>query len=42
MPPEPQLMELNIPEDIPDLIDIPEEMLLDFDGWAHSMLDYKW
>ena len=42
MHPEPELMELDIPEDIPDFIDVPEEVLLDFDAWAHSMLDYEW
>ena len=42
MPPEPELMESDIPEDIPDLIDIPEEVLSDFNAWAHSVLDYEW
>ena len=42
MPPEPQLMGIDIPEDIPDLIDVPEEILLDFDAWAHSVLDYQY
>ena len=35
---EPQLRDIDILEDIPDLIDIPEEILLDFDAWAHSVL----
>ena len=37
-----ELMELDIPEDIPDLIDVPEEVLSDFEAWTHSMLDYPW
>ena len=42
MPPEPELMELDIPENIPDLKDVPEEVLLDFDARAHSVLGYQW
>ena len=42
MPPGAEPMELDIPEDIPDLTDIPEEMLLDFDAWAHNVLHYEW
>ena len=42
MPPEPEHMNLDIPEDIPDLINIPEEILLDFESWAHSVLKYQW
>ena len=41
MPPEYELIELDIPEDIPELINVPEQMLSDFDVWAHSVLDYK-
>ena len=37
-----ELIELEIPEDILDFIDIPEKGLSDFDVWAHSMLDYPW
>ena len=33
-------MELDIPEDIPDLIDVPEDVMSDFDAWAHDMLSY--
>ena len=40
--PRNELMELDIPEDKPDLTDIPDEVLSDFDAWAHSMLDYEW
>ena len=42
IPQEPELMELDIPEDRPDLIDIPEEVLSDLDAWAHNVLDYQW
>ena len=42
MHPEHELMELDILEDMPDLIDIPEEMLSDFDTLAHSVLNYEW
>ena len=41
MPPY-ELMELYIPKDMSDLIDIPEEVLSDFDAWAHSVLDCEW
>ena len=42
MSPELENMEMNILEDIQDLINIPEEILLDFDAWAHSVLEYQW
>ena len=42
IPPQYELMELDIPDNMPDLIDILEEVLLDFDAWAHSVLDYEW
>ena len=42
MPSEPELIELDIPEDIRDLIDILGEVLSDFDAWEHSVLDYEW
>ena len=32
--------ELDIPKDILDLIDVPEEVISDFDTWAQSVLDY--
>ena len=38
MPPEPELMDIGILEDIPDLMDIPEEVVSDFDVWAHTVL----
>ena len=40
--PKPELMELHIQEGIPDLTDVPEEVLPDFDAWEHSVIDYEW
>ena len=37
-----ELMELNILEDIPDLIHVPEEVISDFDAQAQSVVDYPW
>ena len=42
MPLDHKLMELNIPEDILNLINVPEEVKSDFGAWAQSMLDYPW
>ena len=42
MPTEPEQMDIHILEDLSDLINVPEELLLDFDSWAHSVLDYQW
>ena len=42
MSPEPELMDKDNPEDIPDLIDVPEQILSDFAALAHSILDYQW
>ena len=42
MPPEPELMELDTPEDISDLIDVPKKVLSVFNAWAHNVLDYQW
>ena len=42
MPPDSELMELDVQEDILDLIDIPKVRLMDFDAWAHSVLNYQW
>ena len=38
VPPESEFMELDIPDDIPDLIDVPEDTVLDFEAWAHNVL----
>ena len=35
-------MEIEILEDIPDLLDVPDEVLSDFEAWAQSVLDYPW
>ena len=49
IPPQPDqveipldLMELDIPGDMPDLIDVPEEVISDFDARAQNVLDYPW
>ena len=39
--PEIELMELDISEDILDLLDIPEEVMSDFDTWAQDVLSYQ-
>ena len=40
MPPD--LMELDILEDIPNLLDVPEEVISGFEAWVQSVLDYPW
>ena len=42
VPLEFELMELHIPEDIPDLLDIPEEVMSNFDAWAQDVLSYQY
>ena len=42
MPPDQEHMEIDIPENTLDFIDVPEEVISDFDAWAHSVLDYPW
>ena len=42
IPPVPENMDIDILEGIPDLIDIPEEILQDFDVWKYSFLEYQW
>ena len=41
VPPELELMELDVLDDIPDLIDMPEDTVLDFEAWAHNVLSYQ-
>ena len=41
MPPDYELMDLDIPEDIPDLLDIPEDMISDFDAWVQDVSSYQ-
>ena len=38
----PDVLKLDIPESIPDLLDVPEEVISDFEAWAQSVLDYPW
>ena len=40
--PELGKMGTKILDDLPDIINVPEELLSDFDSWAHSMLEYQW
>ena len=42
MPPNYELMELDIPEDILDLLDVPEEVMSNIDTWAQDVLNYQW
>ena len=41
MLPDYELMELDILEDIPDLVYIPEKMMSEFDDWAQDVLSYQ-
>ena len=41
VPPEFELMELGISEDLPDLFDVPQEVMSDFDAWTHDILSYQ-
>ena len=34
-------MELDIPGDMPELLDVPKEVMSDFDAWAHDALSYQ-
>ena len=40
-PQELELMELDVPDDISDLIDMPEDIVSDFEAWAHDVLSYE-
>ena len=39
--PELELMELDVSDVIPDLIDVPKDIVLDFEAWAHDVLSYQ-
>ena len=39
--PELELMEQDVPDNIPDLIDVPRDTLLDFEAWAYDVLSYQ-
>ena len=41
MPQEPEQMVIEILEELPDLINVPKEVLSDFDSWAHNVLEYQ-
>ena len=36
-----KLMELDTTEDVPNLLDVPEEVMSDFDVWAQDVLSYQ-
>ena len=40
MAPKLELMELDILHDTPDLIDIPKDIVSDFEAWVHDVLSY--
>ena len=42
VPPEPEQMDIEILNDLPDVINVPEEVLSDLDYWTHSVLEYQW
>ena len=43
MPTGNELIELDIPEDIPYLLDVPDDVVMsDFDSWAQDVLNYPW
>ena len=41
MPPDIELMELDILEDIPVLLGVPQEVMSNFDVWVHDVLSYS-
>ena len=38
---EAEQMELDIPDNIPDLLNVLEEVMFDFDAWAKDVLIYQ-
>ena len=41
VPLEFEMIELDIPEDIPDLLDVPQEVMSDFEAWTQDVLCYQ-
>ena len=39
---EAELMDTSILDDLPDVINVPEELSSDFDSWAQSVLKHQW
>ena len=37
--PELEQMDIKVMDDLPNVINIPKELLPDFDSWAHSVLE---
>ena len=40
--PEPKLIDIEIMDDLPDIIDDPKELSSDFVSWAQSVLRQQW
>ena len=38
VPPEAELMDVSIPYDLLDIIDVPEELYSDYESWVWSVL----
>ena len=36
-----EVLELDIPEDKTDLLDVPQEVMPDFDAWGQDVLSYQ-
>ena len=41
VPQELELIELDIPDDILDVLDVPKEVMLDFDTWAQDLPSHQ-
>ena len=41
MPSDYKLMDIDIPEDIPDLLDVLQDLMSDFNTWGQDVLSYK-
>ena len=42
MPPDYEMMDLDIPEDIPDLLDVPQDVMFNYYAWVQDVLRYQW
>ena len=41
-PTELELMELDVPDDIPDFIDVSEDIVFEFEAWANDVLSFQY
>ena len=41
VPPELELMELDVQDNIADWIDVPKDIVSDFEAWAHNVQSYQ-